>query len=217
MKNLQVWQRSLVVWGSVVLIIASLYWARAILILVVLAVLFTFILSPLVTQVQRAGLGRIPASLLVVALACLIVGALSFVVLVQVGSLALEIPNHKEVILQKIESIHQAGKGSWLDKVYTAFTEIADRFNQNQTPAPGQKGEPVPVQVQSSNHWALVRATVGPTLEFLVNVGLVIILVAFMLIGREDLRDKLNALLPALAAPDKMKRSERTAEARSKR
>jgi predicted PurR-regulated permease PerM len=49
----------LVVVGTLVLIVASMYWARQVLIPVALAMLLTFLLSPVDSALQRLGLGRV--------------------------------------------------------------------------------------------------------------------------------------------------------------
>src|SRR5437879_2036509 len=48
------------------LIVAILYLAKAVIVPLALAVLLTFILTPIVTAVQRRGLGRVSSVLLVV-------------------------------------------------------------------------------------------------------------------------------------------------------
>src|SRR4051794_1646817 len=60
--------RPLVVLGSVVLVVAALYWAQAFLIPIAVAFVLTFVLSPLVNALQRVRLGRIPAVLMAVLL-----------------------------------------------------------------------------------------------------------------------------------------------------
>ena len=50
-------------WGIIALVVAGLYWLQAVLIPVALAVLLTFLLSPVVGTLQRRGLGRVPAVL----------------------------------------------------------------------------------------------------------------------------------------------------------
>ena len=54
---------------SLVLVIASLYWARAVLIPFALALLLTFLLQPIVAAIHWQGLRRTPAAVLVVVLA----------------------------------------------------------------------------------------------------------------------------------------------------
>jgi predicted PurR-regulated permease PerM len=182
------WQRFFVSWGSILLTIAFLYWARAVLIPVVLAVLLTFVLAPLVGQLQRHGLGRISSALLVLVLACALVAGIGFVVLHQVSSLVAELPHHKEQIVQKIRSLQESARGSWLEKVSDTLQEI----NQEIGTAGWQ--EPTPVRLETSSFWTMIESAVTPAAEVLVNVGLVVILVGFMLIQRESLRNRIIRL-----------------------
>src|SRR5438132_4608480 len=53
---------------SIVLVIASLYWARAVFVPLALALMLTFLLQPIVAALHRRGLGYTPAAGLVVML-----------------------------------------------------------------------------------------------------------------------------------------------------
>ena len=53
-------------WAMVALVVAGLYWLQGVLIPLALAVLLTFLLSPVVSTLQRRGLGRVPAVLVTV-------------------------------------------------------------------------------------------------------------------------------------------------------
>src|SRR5262245_35643464 len=99
------WQRALLVSASVAATIAALFFARAVLIPLVLATLLAFALSPLVNRLQHWGLGRVPASLIALVVACLIVTVVGVAVLSQIEGLAGEIPKHKEVIIQKVVAL----------------------------------------------------------------------------------------------------------------
>ena len=63
-------------WGIAVLIVAALYWLQAVLIPMAMAILLTFLLSPLVGILQRRRLGRVPAVLVTVFLAFSILGGI---------------------------------------------------------------------------------------------------------------------------------------------
>ncbi len=68
------WQRSLVILASTVLtaaVVAVLFWARSLLIPIALAIFLTFVLSPLVSWLQRRGLGRTFSVILVVSVVLL--------------------------------------------------------------------------------------------------------------------------------------------------
>ena len=182
------WQRSLLVWGSLVLVVAMLYWARAVLIPVVLAVLLTFILSPAVTALQRRGLWRVPAVIVVVLIASVVVAGIGAAVVLQVKALATDLPHHKELIIEKIVSLQEASKGSWLENLTATFKDIKKQA------APGGDEAPVPVTVESNDYWSIFQNTISPVLELLVSAALVAVLVIFMLIQREDLRNRLLRL-----------------------
>jgi predicted PurR-regulated permease PerM len=78
-------------WGIVALVVAALYWLQAVLIPMALAVLLTFLLSPVVGIVQRR-LGRVPAVLVTVFLAFSILGGIGWTLTRQLVTLADELP-----------------------------------------------------------------------------------------------------------------------------
>ena len=53
--------RPYLIGAAVLPIVAVLYWGQGVLIPIALACLFTFLLSPIVSALERAGLGRIRA------------------------------------------------------------------------------------------------------------------------------------------------------------
>ena len=105
---------SLLIFPALVLVIASLYWGQAVLIPVALSILFTFLLSPVVSGVQQTGLGRIPAVILIVVLAFSLLGGIVWVVTLQLTRVANELPTYRKNILQKIADVRGAGKGGAL-------------------------------------------------------------------------------------------------------
>ena len=65
-------------WAMVALVVAGLYWLQGVLIPLALAILLTFLLSPVVNTLQRRGLGRVPAVLVTVALALSVLGCIGY-------------------------------------------------------------------------------------------------------------------------------------------
>src|SRR2546430_15184658 len=102
------WQRFLIVWAGLVVIIVSLYFARVILIPVVMAILLSFVLTPLVSALQRRGLGRIPSVLLVIAVVIAGVIGVGALIVDQVRSLAIDLPTYKEQVLAKLSSLRES-------------------------------------------------------------------------------------------------------------
>src|SRR5437660_10320091 len=96
---------------TLALTVGILYVAKPFLVPLVLAVLLTFILSPIVISVQTWGLGRVPAVLLTVAMALTLIGVIGWGVGVQVSGLARELPEKKGQIKHKIAEIRGSGEG----------------------------------------------------------------------------------------------------------
>src|SRR5262244_3852249 len=129
---------------SLILVIASLYWARAVLIPFALALLLTFLLQPIVAAVHRKGLSRTPAAVLVVVLVAVIIAAVGWVVVTQFSNLAYELPRYKGNLTQKISDLRNASRGGVLGKIQETIDEVTREFEKNRqtTPAPQ---EPVTV------------------------------------------------------------------------
>ena len=141
------WQRALFVVGSVVLTIAARYFARAVLIPLVLAIFLSFVLTPLVNVLQHRGLGRVPASIVALLFACLVLVVIGMAALSQVEGLAGEIPKHKEVIIDKLVGLQESLRGSPWDALNEALAEIIERVRGSKPASPARE---VVIAVQES-------------------------------------------------------------------
>ena len=187
---------SLIAVATFVLIVASLYWAQAVLLPVALAILLTFLLSPLAAALERLALGRLASVILVVVLTFSLLGGIGWIVTLQFGSLANELPKYTVNIKQKIADVRGAGKGGALEKVQKTVAEVTSEIHKGDelTKSKGPRG-PVIVQPEESFVFWPVPSGVGPMVERFASAGLVIVLVIFMLIQREDLRNRLIRLV----------------------
>jgi predicted PurR-regulated permease PerM len=172
------------------LITAALYWARAILIPVALAILLAFLLTPVVVALQRRGLGRVLSVILVAVLAFAFLGGISWVVGRQFVALINDLPSYEDNIKRKIADIRSASKGAFFEKAQKTVEEIEKELQESEQPA-AKKNKPIPVVVQPpSMIWR-----VPVLLEPLATAGLVIVLVLFMLLDRGDLRNRFIRLV----------------------
>jgi len=191
-------------------IIAMLYLARDILIPLALAALLTFLLTPLVTRLER-WLGRIGAVLLAVTLILAATAAVGWVLTRQVVDLASKLPDYKVNIQTKLRTFKMPTGGR--------FKEFSEAVEELKKDLPGAKapeiaqvpGKPettgltapgvqpaVPAQaIQTSkvNPFQLVQVIVAPLLGPLGTAALVLLLVVFMLLKREDLRSRIIRLV----------------------
>ena len=183
---------SLIVFGNIVLIIASLYWAQTVLIPVALAIMLTFLLSPVASALERIGLGRLLSVIFIVAFTFSLIATIGWVVTIEFTNLGNELPKYTGNIRQKISDVRGAGKGGALENVQRAIDEVKDEIQKKGEPVK-DKETPRPVVVQpeeSSRFWPIPLVSAA-MLEPLAAVGLVIVLVVFMLFQREDLRNRL--------------------------
>jgi predicted PurR-regulated permease PerM len=187
---------SVIVFGNIVLVIASLYWAQTVLIPIALSIMLTFLLSPMSGTLERMGLGRIPSVIFIVVLTFSLLGGIGWVVTLQFGNLANELPKYTVNIRHKIADVRGAGKGGALEKVQKTVEEVKSEIEKSDTPTKAkEQSRPVVVQAHESFAFWPVPLDVGPMVERFASTGLVIVLVVFMLIQREDLRNRLIRLM----------------------
>jgi predicted PurR-regulated permease PerM len=172
-----------------VLIVAVLYFAQTVIVPIALAVLMTFVLSLAVTPVQRK-IGSVPSVLLVVFVTFATFGIAGWAITTQLQSLALELPGYQHNALQKVRDIRWLQKGGAMERVQQSVERLQAEIASGDPT--GTSAKPVVVQAESvSSLWGL---PVTPWLESLATVGLVMTLVIFMLLERQDLRNRLISL-----------------------
>jgi predicted PurR-regulated permease PerM len=182
--------RTWLTFAGSVLVVAVLYWAQAVVVPIALAILLTFLLTPIVTSLQRR-IGRVPAVLAAVLLTSALLGAIGWATTRQLGLVVQELPAYRQNIRQKMRDIRTAGDGS-----VGAVNEAIENIRKEIEPAGPPTPPPQPVVIQddqSSGPWRLPTAF-GAVLEPLATIGLVVVLAIFMLLERQDLRDRLIRL-----------------------
>ena len=178
--------------ASFVLVIACLSWARVVLIPVALALLLTFLLNPVVSALQRLGLGRTPSVILVVVLAFCFLGGIGWAVTGQLTTLANELPQYTDNLKHKIADLRGAGKGGIVEKLQRTVEQLLEELRKaDSRRQDGQRAadpeKPVLVVMQApSVLWQLTAL-----FEPLATAGLVLVLVIFMLLKHGDLRSRL--------------------------
>ena len=223
---------------AIVITIAALYFAKEILLPLALAILLSFLLTPLANRLERWGVPRIPTVMLVVGMAFVVLGVLGWVVTLQLVELSRELPNHKDNLIAKIESIRPDSQTitKVTETIEDVRKEVADgdetvnRADEDTDAAPvelGAPSEPEAVEQTTGDQGSpqglattgeeprpsveqeavevkviemppspltQVQSWLGPLVAPITAAGLVIVMVFFILMDRENQRNRLIQL-----------------------
>ena len=189
----------------------ALYLGQAVLVPLVLAALLTFLLSPLVTRLDRLRVPRVVGVLLVMALVGGAIGGIGYVVGGQMRSFAAELPTHRQNIRTKIRQAVAFTRGGAIENVQETIEDISEVVDEGAEPAPPPARErrgdedPLRVAVEQSRPLLGNAEWLGSLFGAVGTFGLTLLLAMFMLVNREDLRDRLVSLSgrPSLAVATK--------------
>lgn len=194
--------------GAIVVVVGALYVGSDILIPLALAILLSFMLRPVVIRLQRFGLGRIPAVLAVVLLLFVALLGLGAIVANQVVNLADNLPRYEWNLRTKIRDLRTAiPSGGVVERTSDMLRDLGEELGKATTPTEGETKsegaaaapEPVLVRIQQPEASPLqtLREVGGPLVAPIATAGLVVVFVIFMLLQREDLRDRILRLVGA--------------------
>jgi len=193
--------------GGIVLAIAGLYFGREIFIPFALAILLAFALAPIVTWLRRLRLPKVAAVIVAVGFALIIAAGVSVIVGAQLVELAENLPRYQLTIREKIRGLQSAAPGGGLvDRVTSTIKDISKELEEPEKPAEStepleQESErkPVPVTIEQPPPRPLevIRTIAGPLLAPLATAGIVVVFVIFVLLEREDIRDRFIKLVGA--------------------
>lgn len=192
-----------VVVGAIVA--GAIYFARPVLIPLALAILLAFALAPIVSALRRLRLGHVGSVLLTALFALGVIGALVIFIGSQLANLAADLPRYQHTISEKIGAVEHSARSSGV--IARASNLLQNLNNGISTPpetTPAVKGAlralaphereitPVPVVIRPQNATPLqiIANIVRPLLDPLATAGIAIIFVVFILLQKEDLRDR---------------------------
>jgi predicted PurR-regulated permease PerM len=178
------------IWGIIALVVAGLYWLQAVLIPMALAVLLTFLLSPVVGTLQRRGLGRVPAVLVTVVLALSVLGGIGWTLTRQLMTLADELPRYSLNIQHRIADLHGASKGGSVEKVQKTVEDVVGEIQKTDKLGVTRQ-KPVAVVLEPPS----ILARLPSLLQALASAVVVTVLMIFMLLERRELRDRVILLI----------------------
>jgi len=192
-----------------VIIIAMLYFGREIFMPIALAILLSFVLAPVVVILQRIHVPRGLAVVSVAILAFALIFAMGSLLASQLTQLAGDLPRYQSTISEKIQSFRdtRAGRGT-LERASDMLKDLSKEIDKPKEAAPARwpnlipnssasgPQAPVQVEVRQPDPGALenLRALISPLVHPLATTGIIIIFVIFILLQREDLRNRVIRL-----------------------
>lgn len=191
------------------LVIGGLYIGREVLLPLVIAILLSFVLTPLLLLLRRLKLPRALAVIIVVAFAFCVIFALGWMLSRQATDLAENFPRYQHALSEKIGALRKSAESS------TTFNKASDVLKgleqdlanpggeTTTTPSPslGDKApaEPITVEIrqQEPRPFEILQNVAGTVLPPLATAGIIVLFVIFILLQREDLRDRVIRLMGA--------------------
>jgi predicted PurR-regulated permease PerM len=186
-------------------VIAALYFGRDFLVPLALAVLLSFMLAPAVRWLRRLRAGRVTAVALTVLVAVQIILGFGVVVVDEMSLLGPALPEYRHNLESKLRSLPNAIP---LDRVAAVLHRATAELKRSQKPRPvlpgprsepgpgAEQARPLPVEIEQPELTPLqiAESVIGPLLQPLAAAGLVLVLLIFILLEREDLRDRVLRL-----------------------
>jgi predicted PurR-regulated permease PerM len=189
-----------------VVVVGALYFGREVLVPIALAVLMSFVLAPPVRRLQDWYVPRILAVILVVLVAFAAIFSLGGLMVSQVNQLAIDLPQYQSTLREKITSLRGAAAGTGtLERASDVLRDLSKELDKPRgnmaPPTPlsidgSPSGKPIPVEVKQPDPGALqtLVSLISPLVYPLATTGIVIIFVIFILLQRQDLRNRLVRL-----------------------
>jgi predicted PurR-regulated permease PerM len=189
----------------IALVVVALYVGRDIFIPIAIAILVSFVLSPPLRLLRRCGLGRVFSVLTIVFATLIIVMSTGTVLTRQFSELAVDLPIYQSTINAKLDDLREAvAENTFFARISSALKTVGE-INPQLPPLKargnqGQDGErPIPVEVHQPGpgFFAILQTIAGTALSPLETTGIAVIFVVFILLQREDLRNRFIRLIGA--------------------
>ena len=191
-------------------LVATAYFGRPLLVPLALSILLAFALAPVAEFLRKLRLGRVGAVILTVALAVLLICGIAMFIGTQVAWLAQSLPQYQQNIVAKIQSVEgSATSNGVVQGAIKLLNNLNDQIaiapqgtetRQLQSKTTSQRTDPaIPVVIRAPppNPLDVIQNVGGPLVEPLADLAIVIVFVIFILLQKEDLRDRFIMLAGA--------------------
>jgi predicted PurR-regulated permease PerM len=187
------------------IVVAALYFGRDVFVPIALAIILSFVLAPLTRLFQGWGFPRSLSVITVVFVAFAAIFGLGGLIASEIGQLAGNLPRYQATMEQKIKSLRgPTGTTRTLERAADVLQDLRAQINkpktlqsgasaaQNEPVPPEPEPRPVPVEVRQPPPSILesLSVLISPLLHPVATTGIIVIFVIFILLQREDLRNR---------------------------
>jgi predicted PurR-regulated permease PerM len=187
---------------TVTCVLGLLYFGREVLEPLALSLVLSLVLAPLVGAIARTGLGQLPATLISVLLSAICVLGVCIVLASQMVAVTADLPQYRAAIQTKLEKVRELTERPFA-RIQAELRAVAPA-----SPAPGPvarrgaatlvagQNKPIPVEIHAPE--LSTTATLTRLLSLISGpigkVGLILVLLVFILLEHESLRDRVVRL-----------------------
>lgn len=194
---------------AIVAVLAALYFARDVLVPIVLALFLSLLLAPFVHRLRRVGFGHTTSVLVVVLVLMCTLAAVTTVIASQLAGIAASLPQYDETIQYKLKGIEALTRGRinvfsaeakrtmghFLEEPSVQPSGNGATDDKVSTPGSGPLSGTLPIAVQmqaaAPNPWDRIQSIASAVWTPLESTGIVMVILIFVLLEHEALRDRL--------------------------
>lgn len=179
-------------------VVGGIYFGRPVLMPLSLAVLMSFALAPLVSLLKNLRLGNIASVIISLLLAIVILSSLGTFMGSQLAKLAADLPRYQTNLAHKIQSVvGSAIHNDTINRLNRTVENLAQQITSGTKSDMPEVVEndpikPIPVVIRRTSvaPWSVASTVLGPLLEPLGLAAMVLVFVGFILLQKDDLRDR---------------------------
>lgn len=188
-------------WATAAIVVAGLWFARGVLIPITLSIFLSFLLAPIVAGLRRIRFGRVPSVLFAVALALGAIAVTGTVIASQAQTIADDAPGYVVKIVERANSVRDSleRRFAFLTRESGGSEHRRVQRSRLQGARASTRAVAIPVEVHNPPPTAIqeIMAVVVPVLGPIETALIVLVVTVFILLQKEDLRDRLIRLMGA--------------------
>jgi predicted PurR-regulated permease PerM len=165
-------------------VVLALHFGQAIFIPLALAMVLSVALIPLAARAQRLGLGRVPAVLIVVAIAVAAIGGFALLLASQAMSLAAALPEYETTLRARLHTISDGSS------VFTPALRTIQRLTEEIAPRDTGTAQAVLAMPAPQGPLATLMEVAHYIVPPIASLAIGLLFMAWLMLSREDVRDR---------------------------